>query len=74
MSVMKDLSEIRLLPVPQRLQLVAEIWDTIIEESNDLPVSNELATELERRLEQHRANPQSSRPRSEVRKDIFGAD
>jgi putative addiction module component (TIGR02574 family) len=71
---MKDLSEIRLLPVPERLELVAEIWDTIIEESSELPVSRELASELERRLEEHRTNPESSRPWSEVRKEIFGAD
>ncbi len=71
---MKDISDIRLLPVPERLELVAEIWDTIIEESDDLPVSTALSAELERRLEEHRANPQTSRPWSEVRKEIFGAD
>ena len=54
---MKDISDIRLLPVPERLELVAEIWDTIIEESDDLPVSTALSAELERRLEEHRANP-----------------
>ena len=71
---MKDLSQIRQLPVPERLELVAEIWDTIIAESDDLPVSADLANELARRLEEHRANPESSRPWPEVRKEIFGRD
>jgi putative addiction module component (TIGR02574 family) len=71
---MKDISEIRKLPVPERLVLVAEIWDSIVEESAGLPLSPEVAAELDRRLDEHRRNPHDSVPWSEVRKEVFGND
>lgn len=57
---MKDIAEIRKLPLPERLQLVGEIWDSIIEDPALLPVSDELVRELETRLAAHRADPGSS--------------
>lgn len=69
---MKDIAEIRLLPVPERLALVTEIWDSIMEESEALPLSEELCAELDRRLEEHRRAPETSRPWPEVRKEMFG--
>ena len=72
LPAMKDIAEIRLLPLPERLALVNEIWDSIIEESEALPVSDELFAELDRRLQGHRAAPETSRPWAEVRKELFG--
>jgi len=69
---MKDISEIRQLPVPERLELVAEIWDSIIEEAASLPISADTFAELDRRLEEHRRNPETSRPWDEVQKEVFG--
>ncbi|HVS60091.1 MAG TPA: addiction module protein [Gemmatimonadaceae bacterium] len=69
---MKDISEIRQLPVPERLELVAEIWDSIFEESAGLPISDDTFAELDRRLEEHRRNPETSRPWAEVRREVFG--
>ncbi len=71
---MKDIAEIRNLPVRERLELVAEIWDTIIEESGELAVPEKLVVELQRRLDEHRSSPQSSRKWSDVRKELFGAN
>ena len=68
---MRDITEIRLLPVPERLELVAEIWDSIFEESADLPLSPDVCAELDRRLEQHRREPETGRPWAEVRKELF---
>ena len=71
---MKDIAEIRKLPLPERLQLVGEIWDSILEDPALLPVSDELARELELRLAAHRADPDSSQTWESVDREIFGSD
>ena len=69
---MKDIAEIRLLPVSERLALVTEIWDSIIEESEALPLSEDVCAELDRRLEEHRRAPETSQPWVRVRSEMFG--
>jgi putative addiction module component (TIGR02574 family) len=71
---MTDIAEIRKLSVPERLQLVTEIGDSILENPELLPVSDELAGELQRRLEAHRASPEDSEPWESVDRKVFGAD
>jgi len=70
----KDIAEIRKLSVPERLQLVGEIWDSILDTPELLPVSDELALELQKRLEAHQASPESSEPWESVDREVFGAD
>jgi putative addiction module component (TIGR02574 family) len=62
---------IRKLPIPERLQLVGEIWDSILDDPGLLPVSDQLKRELELRLAAHRANPESSLA-WELDREIFG--
>jgi putative addiction module component (TIGR02574 family) len=69
-----DIAEIRKLSVPERLQLVTEIWDSILDTPELLPVSDELAEELQKRLEAHRAAPEDSEPWDSVDRKVFGAD
>ena len=47
-----DLDSLRRLPVPERLQLVEDLWDSIAVETPapDLPITPALAAELDRRL------------------------
>jgi len=47
---MKDLSEIQSLSVPERLELVSAIWNTIFHDLESLPVSQQLREELDREL------------------------
>lgn len=68
----KDIAEIRKLPLPERLQLVGEIWDSILDDPALLPVSEELAKQLEFRLAAHRASPESSQEWESVDREIFG--
>jgi len=70
-----DLAKLRELPVAERLQLVEDLWDTIIEDAPDeaLPLSPELAAELDRRLAEHEADPAAARPWAEIRAEILGA-
>jgi putative addiction module component (TIGR02574 family) len=69
-----DIAEIRKLSVPERLQLVTEIWDSILDTPELLPVSDELAEELQRRLDAHRASPEDSEPWESVDRKVFGSD
>ena len=71
---MTDITEIRKLSVPERLQLVTEIWDSILDTPELLPVSDELAEELQRRLDAHRASPEDSEPWESVDRKVFGSD
>lgn len=71
---MTDIAEIRKLSVPERLQLVGEIWDSILDAPELLPVSDELARELQQRLEAHRASPESSESWESVEQKVFGID
>jgi putative addiction module component (TIGR02574 family) len=71
---MTDIAEIRKLSVPERLQLVAEIWNSILDNPELLPVSDELVEELQRRLEAHRASPEDSEPWESVERRVFGTD
>ena len=71
---MRDIAEIRKLSVPERLQLVGEIWDSILDAPELLAVSDELTRELQRRLEAHRASPETSEPWESVNQTILGPD
>ena len=71
---MNDLTEIRKLPVAERLHLVAEIWDSILEDPDLLPVSDELVRELNARLAAHKADPTSGVPWEVIDREVFGVD
>lgn len=68
----KTLEELRKLPVADRLQLVEDLWDSIAEDSPEeaFPVSPELAEELDRRLAEFEADPDSALPWEQVRERI----
>ncbi|MEA2164846.1 MAG: hypothetical protein QOK37_2973 [Thermoanaerobaculia bacterium] len=71
---MKDIAEIGKLPLPERLQLVGEIWDSILSDPSLIPISDQLAEVLEQRLAAHRAAPESSQSWGSVEREIFGVD
>lgn len=61
------------LSVAERLQLVADLWDSIAGEAPDdaFPITPELAAELDRRLAEHEADPSTAIPWDEVRARIL---
>jgi putative addiction module component (TIGR02574 family) len=60
--------EIRELPVPQRLELIEELWDSIVENEQALPVTDAERKMLDEAIEEHRRDPNSARPWDEVRR------
>jgi putative addiction module component (TIGR02574 family) len=67
----RNIADIRRLPVSERLELVAQIWDSILEDPGELGVSEDLGAELERRLESHRRSPDESEAWSVVERKVF---
>ena len=56
------------LSAEERIQLAEELWDSL--EPTNLPVSEEIGAELDRRLERHREDPGRGRPAEDVLRDI----
>lgn len=63
-------SEIDGLSLSERLQLVPDLWDSIAEDSDSLPVTESQRKVLERRLRTYREEGESGRSWSEVRDDL----
>ena len=45
------------LPLPERVALVEALWESIVTEGYEPPLTDPQAAELDRRLEAHRQNP-----------------
>ena len=60
------------LSVSERIQLVEDIWDSIVAESPDtIGLSQDQKTELHRRLAAHRSDPSTAVPWEQVRSKLF---
>jgi len=64
-----DLSQ---LSVPQRLDLIALLWDSIPDSAEALPIPESHRQELERRLAAAEASPESGIPWEQVRQRLRG--
>lgn len=58
------------LSVPERIQLVEDIWDTIAEVPEEIALTDEQKAELDRRLDAYHANPDEGSPWGMVRERI----
>lgn len=65
------LDEIRRLSVAERVQLVEDIWDSLTEIPESLPLTTSLKSELDRRLAEHEAHPEDVLPWDEVRRSLI---
>lgn len=67
----KPAHDYRKLSIPERLELVEDIWESIAQDADVFPLSQEQRAELDRRLEAHRRDPESAIPWTEVRRELF---
>ena len=65
MSVVRK--EVLSLSVADRLQLLEEIWDSLAETPQPIPVTDAQRKELARRRRAHTRNPSAAKPWAEVR-------
>jgi len=61
------LSDILKLSVPERIQLVQDVWDSIAVIPEPLDFTEEEKQEFDRRVEAYRKNPDSAIPWEQVR-------
>jgi putative addiction module component (TIGR02574 family) len=62
--------EIFELPLPERLQLVEDLWDSIASDGADLPVTSQQREELDRRLANLERDPSSGDSSKNVKSRI----
>lgn len=62
-----DMDAIMRLSVAERVRLVQDIWDTLQPTAEDLPLTEEQKEVLDRRLEEHQADPDSALTWDEVK-------
>ena len=59
------------LSIPERIQLVEDIWDTIAEVPEEVSLTDEQKTELDRRLDAYHLNPNEGSPWGVVRERLL---
>jgi putative addiction module component (TIGR02574 family) len=62
-----DMEAIKRLSIPERVQLVQDIWNTLQPTVEQLPLTEEQKAVVDRRLEEHRRDPSSAVPWEEVK-------
>ena len=70
--MVKPLIEFRHLSVAERIQLVEDIWDSIAEHPDAVPLTDAQRTEIDRRLAEHHRDPASAIPWEQVRAELLG--
>jgi putative addiction module component (TIGR02574 family) len=64
--------EIRHLPILDRMHLVEEIWNSIAEDEKQFALTDAQKTELDRRLDARRANPDRGAGWEDIKKKLLG--
>jgi len=69
-SNMTPLSELKNLPLPERLQLVEDLWDSIAEDQRALPDHPSVGDILRERKADYQANPESGISWEQAKRNI----
>ncbi len=59
------------LSIPERIQLVEDIWDTIAAEAQSIELTEDEKKTIDKRLEAYHKNPDSGSPWEDVYKRIL---
>lgn len=60
--------DISLLSVAERIQLAEDLWDSILEQQEEIPLTEAQKQELDRRLENYKKNPTTGSSWEDVKK------
>lgn len=66
-----ELETLETLPVPERVQIVEDLWDSIARTNEDVPIPQWQKDELDRRKQLFLRNPNSGRTWDEVKLDML---
>ena len=70
MDLMTVISEVGAWPVEDRLRLMEEIWEGLLDEGYEPELTEELKTKLDRRLEALEANPDNVTTWDEIKEYV----
>jgi putative addiction module component (TIGR02574 family) len=59
------------LPISERIEIVAEIWDSIAKNPDDIEVNKATLELLRKRLSEHKTDPEDGSPWEEVKSRIL---
>jgi putative addiction module component (TIGR02574 family) len=65
-----DMDSIKQLSVAERVRLAQDIWETLQPTAEELPLTEEQRQLVDRRLEEHRRDPDSAIPWEQVKARI----
>ena len=65
-------ADILSLSIAERVQLVEDIWDSVAEAPESIPLTEDEKVELDRRLDAYHQNPSEGSPWGMVRERIKG--
>jgi len=66
------IQNLEMLPIPERVQIVEDLWDSIARSNADVPIPQWQKDELDRRKQNHLRNPNAGQTWNEVKRDILG--
>ena len=58
------------LSVQEKLLLASELWDEVLTQTDDIPVSQDILDELDRRMEEYRRDPSTASSWEDVKQRI----
>jgi putative addiction module component (TIGR02574 family) len=62
--------DISLLSVAERIQLAEDLWDSILEQQEEIPLTEAQKQELDRRVKNYKKNPTSGSIWEDVKKRL----
>ena len=65
------IQELESLPIPERVQLVEDLWDSIARSNAGIPLPQWQKDELARRKRNYLQNPDSGRTWDQVKQDLL---
>jgi len=66
------LSEVESWPIDDRIRLVQDVWDRLVDQGYEPELTEEMKAELDRRIEEMDRNPDSGVPWEEVKARVLG--
>jgi putative addiction module component (TIGR02574 family) len=66
------LLEVEALPIDDRMRLVQDVWDGLVEHGHEPELTEELKTELDHRIEEMDRNPDAGIPWEIVKARVLG--
>lgn len=66
------LNEVESWPIDDRIRLVQDVWDRLVDQGHEPELTEEMKAELDRRIEEMDRNPDSGVPWEEVKARVLG--